>query len=133
MSEKSVRGTKRTCQSCGERFYDLNRDPVVCPLCHAAFAVDPRASRGSADIDAEPKPAKVAKAAPKAFELAPVAAAISEELPEIEASDELADIETEEAEIETTEDDTFLEVEEEGESDVTALIDSPIEGEPEES
>lgn len=133
MSDKSARGTKRTCQSCGERFYDLNRDPVVCPLCHAAFAVDHRAGRGSADVDAEPRPAKAPKAPPKTFDLEPAVAAIGEELPEIESTDELADIETEEAEIETTEDDTFLEQEEEGESDVTGFIDSPIEGEPEES
>lgn len=26
-------GTKRTCDKCGDRFYDLNRDPAVCPQC----------------------------------------------------------------------------------------------------
>ena len=26
-------GTKRTCQHCGARFYDLSRDPIVCPKC----------------------------------------------------------------------------------------------------
>ncbi len=26
-------GTKRTCQHCGARFYDLGRDPIVCPKC----------------------------------------------------------------------------------------------------
>ena len=33
------RGTKRTCAEadCGERFYDLNKAPMVCPYCGAAF------------------------------------------------------------------------------------------------
>ena len=30
-------GTKRHCQSCGENYYDLNKSPIVCPHCKAAF------------------------------------------------------------------------------------------------
>jgi uncharacterized protein (TIGR02300 family) len=30
-------GLKRTCQSCGARFYDLGRAPIACPKCGAAF------------------------------------------------------------------------------------------------
>ncbi|MBC7101759.1 MAG: TIGR02300 family protein, partial [Parvibaculum sp.] len=26
-------GTKRDCPSCGAKFYDLNKNPVVCPKC----------------------------------------------------------------------------------------------------
>ena len=26
-------GLKRTCQSCGARFYDLNHEQIVCPKC----------------------------------------------------------------------------------------------------
>ena len=26
-------GTKRTCQGCGVRFYDLNRAQIICPKC----------------------------------------------------------------------------------------------------
>ena len=29
----SARGKKRTCQGCSESFYDLNKDPAVCPHC----------------------------------------------------------------------------------------------------
>lgn len=29
-------GTKRSCPGCGARFYDLGRDPAVCPRCGAA-------------------------------------------------------------------------------------------------
>ena len=33
-------GTKRTCQSCGARFYDFGRQPAVCPVCGATFDVE---------------------------------------------------------------------------------------------
>jgi len=38
---KQDRGTKRTCQNseCGSRFYDLNRTPIDCPICGAAYVV----------------------------------------------------------------------------------------------
>jgi uncharacterized protein (TIGR02300 family) len=31
------RGTKRVCSDCGEKYFDLNHDPIVCPLCEAVF------------------------------------------------------------------------------------------------
>jgi uncharacterized protein (TIGR02300 family) len=34
---KADRGTKRQCQSCATKFYDLNREPVLCPSCGAEF------------------------------------------------------------------------------------------------
>jgi uncharacterized protein (TIGR02300 family) len=55
---KAAWGTKRTCQSCGARFYDMRRDPIVCPKCQAVY--DPelvlKARRGRAT----PAPDKVA-------------------------------------------------------------------------
>ena len=38
-------GTKRTCHTCGARFYDLRRDTIVCPVCGAVH-----------DPDRQPKP-----------------------------------------------------------------------------
>jgi uncharacterized protein (TIGR02300 family) len=35
--KKAARGTKRACQACDTRFYDLSRDPIVCPSCGAHF------------------------------------------------------------------------------------------------
>ena len=32
-------GTKRLCASCGAKFYDLNKDPIHCPKCGAAYEV----------------------------------------------------------------------------------------------
>jgi uncharacterized protein (TIGR02300 family) len=43
-------GLKRTCFSCGARFYDLRREPVVCPVCNAVHdpARQPRPKRSGA-------------------------------------------------------------------------------------
>ena len=34
-------GTKRICQNCSTKFYDLQREPIVCPKCQTEF--DPEA------------------------------------------------------------------------------------------
>jgi len=31
------RGLKRICASCGVKFYDFNKSPVICPACKAKF------------------------------------------------------------------------------------------------
>ena len=61
-------GTKRVCESCGEKFYDLNNNPVVCPHCGHSFdptssvappapvvAVVPAPEAPKEDADATPK------------------------------------------------------------------------------
>jgi len=49
-------GTKRHCPNCGAKYYDLNRDPIMCPKCNALFAtglvaVSPVTARGDDDED----------------------------------------------------------------------------------
>ena len=34
---KAKLGTKRSCTSCGLRYYDLNKTPITCPSCNAEF------------------------------------------------------------------------------------------------
>ena len=56
-------GAKRQCQNCGTKFFDLNRDPIVCPKCGTVFqalpppARQPRAapapSRDEDEVEAE--------------------------------------------------------------------------------
>ena len=51
-------GAKRTCLSCGTKFYDFARDPIVCPSCEAAFKVEvPGKQRRSARTVSRSKPA----------------------------------------------------------------------------
>ena len=33
-------GKKRTCPKCEIRFYDLNKDPLLCPNCEHSFSLD---------------------------------------------------------------------------------------------
>ena len=36
---RALRGTKRACQVCEVRFYDLGRDRIACPMCGADYAL----------------------------------------------------------------------------------------------
>ena len=38
-------GTKRLCGSCGAKFYDLSKDPIICPKCGTVFVVVAPVSR----------------------------------------------------------------------------------------
>jgi uncharacterized protein (TIGR02300 family) len=113
MSTKAERGTKRTCQNpeCGSRFYDLNRDSIVCPICQTTFKVDapPAEAMAPAHETRAKRPAPVVAQE--------VAAEGDEELPTIEAEDEA---------VATEEDETFLESEEEDGSDMSNIIGGPV-------
>src|SRR5271169_625372 len=60
MVAKPEWGTKRICPSCGTRYYDLLRKPVICPKCSVPF--DPEAflksrrSRPVAPVEKELEP-----------------------------------------------------------------------------
>ena len=66
---KAEWGSKRTCQSCTTRFYDMRRDPITCPKCGAVF--DPV-------IQARPKRTRSAAAARSATQPVPAADAAAE-------------------------------------------------------
>jgi uncharacterized protein (TIGR02300 family) len=61
MVAKPEWGTKRICPSCGTRYYDLMREPVICPKCETPF--DPEAflksrrARPAAPVEKELEPA----------------------------------------------------------------------------
>jgi uncharacterized protein (TIGR02300 family) len=126
---KPARGIKRVCQSCGTRFYDLGRTPIVCPSCQAVYQVtQPTSRRG----ERAPAPEVREKVEPEIEPVALEPETIS--LEEVEEAGEDAVIEDEEivdlgeeAEIPAAgEDDTFLE-EPEGdeEADVSGIVSGP--------
>ena len=82
-------GQKRTCQSCGCRFYDLTRTPIVCPKCGSTVEPEmPFKVRRSSAAAAE-------KAAPVAA-VAPVAANIdADDLPVVDDEEEVVEGEDE--------------------------------------
>src|SRR5262245_60770402 len=127
MSTKAERGTKRTCQNpeCGSRFYDLNRDPIVCPICQTVYriATAPVAAAAvpaAADTAAEKSPRKVKKPEPEQA-LEPTA----ENAPETESGSDpaLAGVEGEERPIAGQTDETFFEPDEEEDGgDMSGII-----------
>jgi len=111
-------GAKRQCQNCGAKFFDLNKDPIVCPKCGTIF-------QGAVRVERAP-----AKEAVEEEEAAQPAGVEIVSLDEVEASEEKAaepaveDIDVEDDEAEA--DDPFLEEEEEEDDDVSNLIDGDI-------
>jgi uncharacterized protein (TIGR02300 family) len=45
-------GIKRLCANCGAKFYDLNKEPPVCPKCHTVMELATLAPRGRPDAAA---------------------------------------------------------------------------------
>ena len=46
---KTELGSKRQCQKCGAKFFDLNKDPIICPKCGTLFRyMAPRAQNAAA-------------------------------------------------------------------------------------
>lgn len=132
MSTKAARGTKRTCQACDARFYDLNRSPITCPSCGAIYAKDARESRRAVAEPEEEDEIVVPAARTAAVGAAAGAVATADDLPEIVSIEDVPEIEGEDAEGDG-EEDTFLEEEEEDDGDVGTFIDNPIEGDEEEA
>jgi uncharacterized protein (TIGR02300 family) len=132
---KAELGTKRTCPSCAARFYDLLKNPIVCPKCGVSF-VAATLLPSKSDL-----PASMMPKAPKKVEVeeeeAPNVELVSlEEVEEPDTDDETAGIEDvdlgEEAEVEGgEEDDTFLVEEEEDGDNVSGLIEGGKEEEEE--
>jgi len=122
MSTKAERGTKRTCQNpeCGSRFYDLNRDPIVCPICQTVFALSASPADALAATAAHEGPAARTAARRPAFQAG--ATEKPQEATSTEDEDALPAIEDDEEAPATEEDETFLEAEEEDGSDMSNII-----------
>ncbi len=114
MATKHDRGTKRTCQNseCGARFYDLNRTPIACPICGAAYVI---ASSPASITAVQPEEQTARK--PKKEEFAEADASEDEAAEE----DTLEEVEADET-VSADDDETFLEEEEEDGGDVSKIL-----------
>ena len=111
-------GTKRVCVACGARFYDLNRSPVICPICGSKYAIASSPGAVAAAAAEEKAPRKVKK---EEFVQEPSSEA------EVDAEDTLDDVDADEASDDA--DETFLE-EEEDDGNVTDIV-GPVDGQDE--
>jgi uncharacterized protein (TIGR02300 family) len=123
MSMKAARGTKRVCQNCGSKFYDLNRDPITCPICQSIYQQQDgraKAVAGNAAVDDEDDDAlSPAMANVDMVSLDEVADA-ENDLPDIE-DDGLVDIEDDDADLKG-DDEAFIEDEDDSGDDVSGLL-----------
>ena len=119
-------GTKRLCGSCGAKFYDLNKDPIVCPKCHAVMALAALTARS------RPEPAAARPAPARQQEEAVVPETQDAEFVSLEDADaeaqgkkgaEVVEGAEEDIEIDESMDDAALiEEQEETDDDVTDII-----------
>jgi uncharacterized protein (TIGR02300 family) len=122
-------GTKRLCGNCGAKFYDLSKDPIVCPKCHTVLELAAVSSRSRPDSAA----ARAVAPVPEEETVAPETAEaefVSLEDADAEAQGKkTADgeaVEGAEDEVELEDegldDAAFIEEQEEGDDDVTDII-----------
>jgi uncharacterized protein (TIGR02300 family) len=125
-------GTKRVCGSCGAKFYDLSKDPIVCPKCGTVFEVIVPVTRARADAAAAARampPAAVVKEPELETTETENAEFVSLEDADAEAQGKKPAAETAEgddeievADDESMDDEAFIEEQEEGDADVTDII-----------
>ncbi len=113
-------GAKRQCQSCATKFYDLNRDPIICPKCGAVFQV--ALARA---------PARVQQEEEVDTEKEGVDTVSLDEVEESENAAETIDVDEDVELVDDSDDDTFLEEEEGEDDDVSGLIDGDLESDDE--
>ena len=123
---KPTLGTKRVCPSCAARFYDLGRSPITCSVCQAVYPVTPPASsrRSTRAAPAEEKKPEVVEADPPVSTDADVISLDEAAEAEKAAADEVIGAIGDDEDIPDSDndDDTFLEQEEEGETDVAGIV-----------
>jgi uncharacterized protein (TIGR02300 family) len=96
---KASWGTKRTCQNCAARFYDLNKSPIKCPKCGREHDREDfvKVRRGRAT-------AATAAALAAAAAAAKAAAAKNKKLEDAALADEDAALEADDEALEDTDD-----------------------------
>ncbi len=121
-------GTKRTCPSCGARFYDFGKLPIVCPSCEESFIIE--AILPSKNDQATPvpvaKPAEAADDSAAQSDDVEIVSLEDAEAPDTEGDDETAGIEDvdlgDDDVLGDEDDDTFLEEDEDDGANVSDIV-----------
>ena len=50
----SIKGEKHICSNCGAKFFDLNKNPIICPKCNTEVVTKPSNVR-TKPLMSEPK------------------------------------------------------------------------------
>ena len=120
-------GAKRTCQACGAKYYDLMRDPIVCPKCGTTFVATVIVSSAAAVRAAKAEALRNKKAAEDEAET-PEEAEDLDTIPLEEADEDttgvvkVAGADDDDTDDEAETDETFLEPDEDSDEDVTVII-----------
>ncbi|CAN5361096.1 TIGR02300 family protein [soil metagenome] len=127
---KAELGTKRTCPSCGTRFYDLHKSPIACPHCGVTFIAATLLPSKTEMPHQAPAPKPREAVVDDAEVSGDVELVSLEEVEEGAPEDDEAaviqdvDLGEEEEAATDTEDEAFLVEDEEENSDVTGYLDS---------
>ena len=117
-------GTKRLCNNCAAKFYDLSKDPIVCPKCATILTLTPITSRSRGEPARAKAPVEEEAVVPETADAEFVsleeadAEAQGKKGAEGEVVEGADDIEVDE----TLDDAAFIEEQEEGDEDVTDII-----------
>ncbi|MEM7299888.1 MAG: TIGR02300 family protein [Pseudomonadota bacterium] len=123
-------GEKRLCLSCNTKYYDLNRDPIVCPKCGAVFEIEELTKPEDEKVAEPAEKEEVAEEAVDTDGPEIISLEDAEEDNDDDATDEdeipagIPDVEVDD---ETGEDDdTFLDDDDDDEDDMSDII--PVSG-----
>jgi len=126
-------GIKRICGSCGSKFYDLSKDPIICPKCGTVYQIVTTARARPEPVapkvvpEEEPEPKKPAHVEIVSLEEADAEATGKKKAPAAGEAEGEEEVEIPAA----AEDDTFLEQEEEEPGTVSDILGEKLEGEEE--
>lgn len=130
---KEERGAKRLCEECGNKFYDLNKNPIICPVCSTPFVLaKPKTETKAAAKEAPKEVVESEEDLTTTDESAPEIVSLDDAAAEEAGADDededakLVDLGDEDDEIpdDDADADVFLEEEDDDGSDVTGIVGS---------
>ena len=122
-------GEKRVCGNCSAKFYDLNRDPIVCPKCATVFEVaaaekpvpEREAKKPAPAAETEEKEDEVVATGPEIISLEDADEDEGETVDGDDVPDDV-DVGIEDDSDDDSDDDTFLATDDDEDDDVSDIV-----------